>query len=88
MKYSAVHFGRAASATAAAKSKIIRLKTSVVKLLRRCGVARREIFKRADRIAGASRSAPLELSSLVTFLFRDKKVTQDYCNPKFFHRGC
>ena len=70
-----MHIGRAARASAAASSKIALLLVSVVKLQCRFDDARREILKRAALLAGASNSAPLELTSLVTFLFSDKKVT-------------
>ena len=37
--------------------------------------ASREILKRAHLARGSATLAPLKLTSLVTFLFRDKKVT-------------
>ena len=88
MKSGVSNIGRAARASAAANSKTIRLKVSVVKVFGRYGVARREILKRAASIAGAIDSAPLELISLVTFLFSDKKVTYNHRTQKFVHRAC
>ena len=61
---------------AAATDLAIRLKFLIDKVLGRNGDACREILKRAAFCAGAQNSAPLELTSLVTFLFSDKNVTE------------
>ena len=39
-------------------------------------MALREILKRAHLARGSASLTPLKLTSLVTFLFRDKKVTR------------
>ena len=76
MKFSAVIIGRAASASAAASSKTIRLIVPVVKVLRSCQVRAGWILKEGGFPCGSTGGQRLlKLSSLVTFLFRDKKVT-------------
>ena len=77
MKLAAVYTGRAAKAAAAANSWAIRLKFSVVKVKSSHGDARRVGYIGAGGFdCGSKRlnAAPM-LISLVTFLFRDKKVT-------------
>ena len=75
MKFGSLQYRQGGESEAAAISMAIRLKYLVGKVLGRSGDACREILKRAAFCAGAQKSAPLELTSLVTFLFSDKKVT-------------
>ena len=75
MKFGAVYIGRAARAAAAAVSKAIRPKFSVVKVLGRCQVRAGGCQRGRLPVREHGRSAPLWLTSLVTFLFSDKKVT-------------
>jgi len=77
MKFGAVYTGRAARAAAAANSEAIRLKRLVVKVLGSFGGARRVGYIGEGGFdCGSKRlSASPMLSSLVTFLFSDKKVT-------------
>ena len=57
-------------------------------LLSGCVKAPREILKRAYLARGSVTLAPLKLTSLVTFLFSDKKVTIPPGMDNLHSRGC
>ena len=82
---SAMHIGRAARAPAAANSKAIRLISSVVKVLGSDIVRAGWILKEGGFPCGSTGGQRLlKLTSLVTFLFSDKKVTLSCYDKRSF----